>query len=329
MAIMERTESSRRASSVILASLGVAGLFEALTVSATQFRTVRVVSPWQDDPYNVVVSLAQFTVPMLALVIALRLLVWRAPGGPDRERQTLRAAATMTALVGLTLAVEWVAVIGGAHASSWDGRTSALIAGLAAASTATVVVTALLVRCRSRAPYARWRHDWLGDVVLVGGRIPVLRRWATPRAAAWVRRRAMTVFVALSVLAAVGIAGSLAVGERWTNPLLIAWALIVVTASDLAFCVIGNAVAGFVARPPRARARRVAETSVVASCVAIQVAVAFHDALGRAIGTGPPTSVPALAVLTLGPGLVTSLAAAGVLFAAIRLGCFDIQDIGP
>ncbi|MCW2859507.1 MAG: hypothetical protein JWP48_1215 [Actinoallomurus sp.] len=307
-------DKGRASPAVILASLGTAGLYEVLTVLATQDKTVRAASPWQDDPYDAVVSLTQFAVPMLGLVIALRLLAWRAPGGPDRERQMVRAAGAMTALIGLTLVFEWAAVIGGAHAPSWNTRTSVLISGLVVASTLTVAVTALLVRCRRpRGSSRRWRHDWLGDVVLVCGRIPVLRRWATPEAAAWVRRRAMTVFVTLSVLAAVGIAGSLAIGERWTNPLLIAWALIVETTSNLAFCVISNAVAGFVARPPRTRARRVAETSVLAGCLAIQVTVAFRDVLWAAIGAGSLTSVPSLVALTLGAGLVTCLATAWLL----------------
>jgi hypothetical protein len=299
---MTAMDESRRASpAVILASLGVAFLFEALTLVATQDTRVRATSPWQDDPYDAMVSVAEFTVPMLALVIALRLLAWRAPGGPDRERQTVRAALAMTALVGCTLAAEWAAVVVGAHAPYRDTWTSLLIGGLVVASAATVAVTVPLVR--RRGSYGPWRHDWLGDVVLVCGRVPVVRRWVTLRAAAWVRRRALTVFVVLSVLAAVGLAGSLAVGERWTNPLLIAWALVVVTTSNLAFCVIGNAVAGFVARPP---GRRAAETSVVAGCLAIQLTVAFRDALGAGLGAGPPRSVPALAALTLGAGLVTA-----------------------
>jgi hypothetical protein len=315
MAVMESADESQRASpAVVLASLGTAALFEVLTVLATQDKTVRAASPWQDDPYDAVVSLAQFAVPMLALVIALRLFAWRAPGGPDRERQLARAAAAMLALIGLTLVSEWAAVIGRAHAGSWGTWTSVLVGGLIVASVVTGVVGALLVRRRSRGASGRWRHDWLGDVVLVCERIPVLRRWATPEVAAWVRRRAMTVFVTLSVLASVGIAGSLAVGERWTDPLLIAWALIAETASNLAFCVLTNAVAGFIARPARTRSRRVAETSVIAGCVAIQVAVAFRDALWPVVGVGSP-SVPALVTLPLGTGFVTSLVTAGLLLA--------------
>jgi hypothetical protein len=170
----------------------------------------------------------------------LRLLAWRAPGGPDRERQMVRAVDAMTTLIGLTLVFEWAAVIGGAHASSWGTWTSVLIGGLVVASTVTVVATALLVRCRRHGSSGRWRHDWLGDVVLVCERFQC--------------------------------------------------------------CGAG---------PPRKpRPGDAGETSVVAGCVAIQVALAFRNALWPAIGAGSPTSVPALVALTLGAGLVTSLVTA-------------------
>lgn len=326
MGAMERADENGRTSLIaILGCLGTAGVFEAVTVLATQDKTVRATSPWQDDPYDAVVSLTQFVVPMLALVIALRLPVWRAPGGPDRERQTVRAAGAMTTLIGLALAFEWAAVIVGAHASSWNTWTSLLISGLAAASVLTVAVTAMLVRGRRpRGSARRWRHDWLGDVVVLCERIPVLRRWAAPEAVVWVRRRAMTVFVALSVLAAVGITGAQAIGERWTNPLLIAWMLAVETTSYLAFCVIGNAVAGFIARPARTRLRRIAETSVIAGCVAIHLATAFRDALWP--GSRPLTSVPALVAFTLGAGLITSVFTVGIRLA---LSCRTDPPTGP
>jgi hypothetical protein len=299
-------------------SLGVAGVFEVLTVLATQDKTARAASPWQDDPYDVVVSLAQFAVPVLALVIALRLLAWREPGGEDRARQTVRAAGAMITLVGLTLGSEWAAVAVKTPASFSGTWTAVLIGGLFVNTVLTVVAAVLLVRCRRpRGSAGGWRHDWLGDAVFVCRRIPVLRRWATPRAAAWVRRRAMTVFVTLSTLAAATLTGAQAIGERWTDPLLIAWFLVVEATSDLAFCVISNAVAGFVARPPRTRARRVAEASVVAGCVAISLATAFRDALWPVFGTGSLTSVPALASLTLGAGAATALVTAGFLLARL------------
>lgn len=296
MAAMERA-------SAVAAGLGSAAVFESLAVVSTQVRSVRAASPWQQDPYNAVVGLAQVAVPMLGLVILLRLLAWRAPGGPDRERQVVRAAGAMTALVGLALAFEWAAV---GTMRSWAAWTWALAGGLVVASVCAVVAAVLLARCRGTR--ARWRHDWLGDVLLVGRTVPALRRWATADAADWVRRRAMTVFVLASALAAAGTVGAMVVGERWSDPLLIGWALIAQTTTFLAFCVISNAVAGFIARPDRSRARRAAEASVVAGCVAVHVAVAFHDQLWPG-----PLSVADLVVLTLGAGAATSAASGAVL----------------
>lgn len=322
---MEHVKQNGWASSaVIWASLGAAAVFEALTVLSTQNKTVRAASPWQEDPYDAVVSLAQFTVPMLGLAIALRLLAWRAPGGVDRARQTARAAAAMVTLAGLTVVAEWAAVIAGTPASSSSTWASVLISGLVVNSVLTMAVAVLLVRChRWHGPAGPWRHDWLGDAVLVCRRIPALRRSVGPDAVDRVRRRAMTVFVTLSMMVAAAVTGAQAIGERWTDPLLIAWMLIVVATSNLAFCVISNAVAGFVARPPRTRPRRIAEASVVAGCIAISIATAFRDALWPVFGAGSLTSVPALAALTLGAGLATSL-----VTAALLLACFPYDSSG-
>lgn len=312
----DRKRNGRVSPSAIWASLGAAGVFEALTALETQDKTVGAASPWRADPYHVMVCLAQFTVPVLALVIALRLLAWRAPGGADRVRQTVRAAGTMVVLIGLTVGSEWVAVIAGAPAASSGTWASVLVGGLVVNSVLTVAVAVSLVRCRrGHGRAGAWRHDWLGDAVFVCRRVPALRRRVGPDTADRMRRRAMTVFVTLSTLAAAAVTGAQAVGERWTDPLLIAWMLIVVATSNLAFCVISNAVAGFVARPPRSRPRRVAEASIVAGCVAISVATAFRDALWRGFGAGSLTSVPALVTLTLGAGLVTSLVTAALLMA--------------
>ena len=315
MADMEEANDNGQSSSlaVTLAGLGVAVVFEALTVLATHDKTVRAVSPWQDDPYDVALSHSQFAVPMLAAVIALRLLAWRAPDGQDRARQVVRATGMMTALIGLTLAFEWGAVAVGAHAPAWGPWTSVLIGGLAVTSLLAVAEAAMLARERRPQDAAgRWRHDWLDDIITVCGRGPALRR-AAPWAAAWLRRHAAAGFAALSVLGAVVITGGLAVSEAWSNPLLVAWALIVEMTGYFAFFMIGNAVAGFVARPPRTRPRRVAEASAVAGGAAVQVAVAFRAELGTVIGAGPAKSVPAVVVLTLGAGLATSLATAGLL----------------
>jgi hypothetical protein len=303
----------------VAASLGAAAVFEVMTVLETQDQAVRAVSPWRDDPYNTAVSLAVFTVPALAVLIGLRLLAWRWPGGFDRGRQVVRAAAVMTALAGLTAACEWAAVAERAHRSSWSGRTGLLIAGLAAQTLLLAVAAGLLARRRQpRGAPVGWRHDWLADVTGACALIPVVRRWPARRAAAWVRAHAMGVFTAASLLAAAGVIGALAVGERWTSPLLIGWAVTAETAAFLAFCVISNAVACFIALPPRPPARRAAEAAVVLGGVAVQLAIAFHDPLWQLVRGRPLASASDLAVLTLVPGAAAALAAAAFLLWRLR-----------
>lgn len=297
----------RRPLTVIVFGLATAAAFEAMTVLETQDKAIRAVSPWQDDPYDAMVSLAQVTVPMLALAIGLRLLAWRAPGAPERGQQMMRAVGAMMALVGLTAAFEWAAVAAGAHAPARTAWTGFLIGTLAVVSILTASVAVLLARYRSpEGSRGAWTHDWLGDVFLPAARVPGLRRAATPAVATWVRRRAMTVFVALSALAAAVIIGGLAIGEGWRDPLLIGWAFLVETTANLAFCLLSNAVAGFIARPRR----HPAEMPVVAGCIAIQIATAFRDPIWSLFTARRLDSVPLLITLTFGAGLIVAAAVA-------------------
>jgi hypothetical protein len=328
MHIMEPVSGREaRASSVaVRASLGAAVAFESLTLPETQAAPVEAASPWRQDPYHTVVLLAQFAVAMLALALVLRFLVRRSPGGRDRERQMVRAAVLTTATVGMAVAFEWAAVIAGAPVSRWGTSVSVQVGGLAVVTASAAVAARVLVRCRGRlGAHGRWRDDWLGDMALLARGVPVLRRWAGPRTTAWIRRRAMTVFVVLSALAGAAVTGAQAVGEHVTDPVFLLWLLIAETAANLAFCVIGNAVAGFVARPPLPRTRRVAEVSVVAGCVATLLAIAFHDPLWSAIGSGTLSS-SALEVGTLGAGLGTSLVTAALLLAVAPGGPRPARD---
>lgn len=301
----DRTGPAARASLVaISAALGNAVLFESLTLLETQDRAVRVASPWQNDPYNTMVSFAVFTVPMICLVVAMRLTVWRQPGESDRAQQTLRAIAMATCIVAVTLAVEWAAVGLRAHRNAWDARTGWLISGLATSTIFTAWVVIRLARTGVLRRHGRaWEHDWLGDMVQAGSAVPLLRQWVTPRRAEWVRQHAVSVFASVSLCGSLVVIAALAVGERWTNPLLIAWAVAVETTSNFAFCIISNAIAGFIARPARGTSRRRLELATLAGFVAVQLAVAFHTALWRGLGGSDLSSVVDLVALTFGAGL--------------------------
>ncbi|HVX47281.1 MAG TPA: hypothetical protein VHC49_25540 [Mycobacteriales bacterium] len=282
----------------VVAGLGTAAVFEVFTLLATQDKAAWAASPWREDPYHTVVSLAGLAAPILMLAILLRV-----PGRP-----TLRATRVLIALIGITLITEWIAV--GAQGASRRPWAVTLLCGLIVTSALAVVTSLQLAGREAPGP------DWLDDIVRLGRRIPLLRRWIRPEIAPWVRRRALPVFAALSLAAGALMTASQAAGERWTDPLLIAWMLLATTAAGLALSLIGNALIGFVARPPRSRSRRIAESSMVAGCLGILAAIAFHDSLWAAVGTGRLDSVPALVALTLGGGVAGSLATAIVLGAA-------------
>jgi hypothetical protein len=61
------------------ASLAGAIAFTAFAYVTTQDHAVRAGSPWQDDPYDGVVSFTEFLVPALAMLIAVRALLLRRP----------------------------------------------------------------------------------------------------------------------------------------------------------------------------------------------------------------------------------------------------------
>lgn len=311
--MQQRGASGRAASVAVWASLGLTVVFEAVTVPETQSKSSWSVSPWRQDPYHTAVLLAQFTAPVLAVVILVRLLV-RSDGGADRAQQLVRAAGISVAIMGLALVFEWASVFVGPAPSTWPNGTTTQVAGLVVVSLLLLATALLLSRCRyPRGAARRWQHDWLADVVTLVQHVPGLRRWAGPPLVSWLRRHALWVFVAASSAAAAASTAVQAFGEGMTDPLLIVWNFVALTASLLAFCVISNSVVGFIARPPdRAPARQRAETSVIAGCVAVLAAIAFHDPLWAAVGSGSLTST-GLVVLTLGAGVLTALVTAAVL----------------
>lgn len=322
MWFMQRTgpdgDAPSAALRAILVSLGAAVLFEVLTVLETQNHAVRSVSPWRNDPYNTPVSLAQLTVPVLAVLIGLRLLAWRWPGRLDRAQQVVRAAAVMTALAALTAVCEWSAVAVRAEHASWNGRTDLLIAGLAADSLVIAAAAVLLARCRSHDASAGWQHDWLGDIAQACGRVLVLRNWPAGRLADWMRAHAMAVFAAVSLLAAAVVTSGMAVGEGWRDPLLIAWSVVADTTAFLAFCIVSNAIACFIARRPRTLARRAAEVAAVSGGAAVLITIAFHDSLWHLIRGRSLNSVLDLVILTLGVSAVAAAAAPAFLLWRVR-----------
>ncbi|MEV0404686.1 hypothetical protein [Actinoallomurus sp. NPDC050550] len=76
-------------------------LFAVFGYVTTQVKSVRNGSPWQDDPYDAVVTFTVFCVPILVLLVLLRIPLCRRsePQPLYRVTQLLRAAGLATLLV--------------------------------------------------------------------------------------------------------------------------------------------------------------------------------------------------------------------------------------
>ena len=293
-------EKHRRIRPAFACSVALSGAFEVFLVLGTQVKGVMAVTPWQDDPYHAWISLVVFALPMLLVVAALRYagawLPWGRSSASGRQRDLVKAGVVLVAFVGATVLDCWLSVLLGEHRSSWDARTTWMLIALGVMSAWVPVAMWLGLRDLRVLPRVR-DADWVGDVLPA----PL---------ATWVRRHDRVVFLTASVVAAVVIIGALAYGERWTDPLLIGWGLTVEVTCYYAFCVITNAVLGFIDRPDRDG--RIERAFVLAGVV-LQAAVAMHGQLEPLVGIGAPDGVGRLVEVTVTPALVVFVVAFGAL----------------
>jgi hypothetical protein len=305
------------------ALLGAALLGAAFTVFAavtTQDRAVRAHSPWQDDPYDALVSFTQLLVPvMVAAGVARAQLCRRLEPLPAARLDGLvRAARLVVLLVGATAGVDVVAVALGTHREAWTPVTAA--SSLAAAA---LVGAAGVVWLRLRAvdvPGGRGAGpDWAADAGAL------LRAWATlpsplraplRRAArvvdrlvdGWVRPRPVTAAAALA-LAAGGLESAVIGWREKGFGALFAFVVVVEVTSVFSALVAANGYLRVLSVDrPLGRVRRLVLVTGTAACFGLSLAVAFRDPLWRLLGLGD-------GVGTLGQ--LEAVAAAGAVVAAL------------
>jgi hypothetical protein len=301
MSVMD--EIPARVPVALSSSLTLAVAFEAFLLLVTQDKPVMAVTPWQDDPFHAWISLAVVALPMLLAVVAIRWvggawLPWGTSSPRARRRDLAKAGLVLTTFGAGTALVCWLSVLLRQHRESWDERTWWLLLALAVMTAAVPVVAWLGIAAVGALPRER-DSDWVGDVLPAD-------------LAAWVRRHDVAVFAGASGVAAAGVIGALAFGERWTDPLLIGWALLVEVTCYYAFCVVTNALLGFVDRPDRSDRQRRTERALVIGTLVLQAAVAMHGQLEPRFGIGSVDGVGRLVQVTVAPG-VLAFAAAMVL----------------
>lgn len=298
--------------SALSATLLNAAVFTAFAYVTTHVKPVRHISPWQDDPYDTVVTFTMFFVPMLSVLIVMRMTLCRRNRmlPLNRATQLLRAARVSAGLVAATYATDYVAVIARADRSMWNGRTSWLIAALALASIAAAVNWAMLTRTRGILPRRaddgdQAVDDWLDDALLaieiMAARLPRpvgrFAAWLVRRdAATWMRRRFTLVVALVSLCAGLAVAAA-QIREDGFGPLFFsetAW----FAGGMYAFCMISNATLQLTVQQTRRRLRHAVHISVIAAATALPVSLGLRSSI---------LAVPGLSGIRSTPGSITVL----------------------
>ncbi|WP_152627851.1 hypothetical protein [Streptacidiphilus neutrinimicus] len=318
--------------------LAAAVLFTAFAEATSHVRAVRVGSPWQDDPYDTVVSFTLFLIPALAALATARSVLLRRNEPQPRRRisQLLRAWGLCAGLIATTALTDWTAVALRADRDLWSSMTPWVVASLMVPTTATAVAGARILRAHQLLPPGPGGHgdgpvagDWLDDLAPMFraltmhlpapltravDRVVTHQRFAS--AVRFTRRHIVGLAGTAAVLGGALLAAAEAVGEGWTDPLLWLTAAFVHAGGFFAFAMLCNTTLS-IAVPrangrPRGPARAAAHRAITAAALAVPLTGALRAPLRPLIG--PTDTVPALAELVL-----TGAATAGALTFVVAL----------
>jgi hypothetical protein len=316
------------AAAALWVSVAGAVAFTVFACVTTQVKTVRAGSPWQNDPYDGVVSFTELLVPALAvLMVARALLVRRREPQPVfRVTQLLRAAFVCTLLVAATVITDWLAVALRADRALWDEGTPWLIAALVPLTAAAAAGLLSQWRAFHQLPPQDGRRpdgDWLDDLAALidalaahlprAGRRPA-GRLSRGGAIGFVRSH-IVVFAAVTSLAA-GLLGTTAqaLGEDWTSPLLFLTGTLIGAGGFFAFSMMCNTALqitvpldkGMAHPETTGRVRRPARVAATAGALAMPTSAVLRDNIWAALAReGQVDTAAQLAVITFTSALST------------------------
>lgn len=276
----------------VIASLGLAAVVAAVTVVSKETPALDLRQPWQDDPYDVAVSLDFVALPLLVAIGVLRVQLCRR-FEPLPTRRLIDLLRVGSAALGVSLAtelIEWVAVLLGRHRATWTTATTWQVAVLAALTVATIgarVMVHRATRTVTRAGAVAAQPDWLTDSVALGLRaalalglygapVGAVVRWVDAQVITRVRRHPAAAAGLVAAVLAMPFVAAKIVLEGYPAPLVLLVSAFV-TASLFAFVVVVGAYLSVV--PPRTTATPVWLSATVVACAAGCVAFAFHDSL--------------------------------------------------
>jgi hypothetical protein len=139
------TDAVRR---TCMVAAGAAVSFGALFAISTQFASIRALSPWAEDPYDAVVSIAALVLPVVAAITCVRYLRWRRPGAIPifAARQMLRGTAVALGLVWASVGACMAALVLHAQVDTWGPWLGWLLVPLAVTTIAAVIASSMLHR---------------------------------------------------------------------------------------------------------------------------------------------------------------------------------------
>jgi hypothetical protein len=313
-------QARRQAGIAIITSLVFAGMFTAFTWLCKEVPSLNVRQPWQDDPYDVLVSLDFVILPLLVGLAALRVPLCRQCAKLPARRVTdlLRISTAILAVCLATEMAEWIAVTLRLHSAGWNAATTWQEAALAVETAATIGAYLLLSRAthavrRTSRPSAQ--PDWLADAVNLGIRVSRglgrhaawgenAVRWIDEQAFARIRRHPVVVAALLAAVCGLPYVAAKIVLEGYP-PALVLLSFALPTAALFAVIVIVGRYLRVVAPQPGGTPAWLA--AAVAACLGGTLTFAFHDSLLA------HQTAAGLNALLFGGAL-----AAGVLYAAVN-----------
>ncbi|WP_285584846.1 alpha/beta hydrolase family protein [Actinoallomurus iriomotensis] len=313
-----------------------AAAFTVFAFLTTQVHAVRAGSPWQDDPYDGVVSFTQFIVPGLAVLTMTRARLLRG-GGPQpvfRVAQLLRAALVCTLLVAATVVTDWLAVTVRADHRLWNHATPWLIAALVPL-TAAVAVGLLTQRWAFRRLPPRDARgpegDWLDDLPALTEASRTARRIAGALSRddviSFGRRHVLTLAAAAALVIGLMLSTGMTLGEHWTDPLLFATATAIGAGGFFGLFMVCNKALRIIvphangstpsARP--GRVRRSARIAAVAGALALPTFAVLRGGIRPMLGGGGRLPEPVmLATITFTGAASTTLVILGTVLILSR-----------
>lgn len=290
LAVGERAR--RDAGLLIVASWALVAVFTAFTWLGKETPALYVHQPWQDDPYDVLVSLDFIILPLLLATGAVRMQLCRRYEALPARRlvDLLRLCGAAVGVSTATELGEWLAVALGRRSAAWTAVTTWQVAALAVLTVATIGACLLLrhaAHAVNRIARVGAQPDWLADAVTLGlrasralgrhrDRAQAAVRWIDVQVIARVRRHPIAAAALLAAVLALPYVAVKIVLERYP-PALVLLSFALPAASLFAFVVVAGRYLRIVA--PRRGGPPAWLSAAVVACTAGTLAFAFHDSL--------------------------------------------------